>query len=164
MLGIKTSEGAHSPDKKDDVNLSDNSGGGLNFGGQSKHPLWAKQKDLECEVDWILNACTAPHPDKGDRTQPCAPQVILRVEHLAFYVLTYLNYIYHRMSRSWSADLSFKKWEEEEGMPEDHELKGAWHADYHQEEIQHNHWACWKGPAGKIVRTAGEKQLQRAAL
>lgn len=53
MLGIKTSEGAHSPDKKDDVNLSDNSGGGLNFGGQSKCPLWAKQKDLECEVDWI---------------------------------------------------------------------------------------------------------------
>lgn len=39
MLGIKTSEGAHSPDKKDDVNLSDNSGGGLNFGGQSKRPL-----------------------------------------------------------------------------------------------------------------------------
>lgn len=84
MLGIKTSEGAHSPDKKDDVNLSDNSGGGLNFGGQSKRPLWAKQKDLECEVDWILNACTAPHPDKGDRTQPCPPQVMLRVEHLAF--------------------------------------------------------------------------------
>lgn len=103
-------------------------------------------------MDWILNACTAPHPDKGDRTQPCAPQVMLWVEHLAFYVLSYLNYIYHRASRSWSADLSFKKWEEEEGMPEDHELKGAWHADNHQEGIQHNHWACWKGPAGKIVR------------
>lgn len=39
MLGIKTSEGAHSPDKKSDVSLSNNSGGRLDFGGQSEHPL-----------------------------------------------------------------------------------------------------------------------------
>lgn len=51
MLGIKTSEGAHSSDKKSDVSLSNNSGGRLDFGGQSEHPLWTKQKDLECEVD-----------------------------------------------------------------------------------------------------------------
>lgn len=50
------------------------------------------------------------------------------------------------------------------GMPEDQELKGAWRADNDQEGIQHKHCACWKGPAGKNVRKAREKQLQRAAL
>lgn len=49
-------------------------------------------------------------------------------------------------------------------MPEDQELKGAWRADNDQEGIQHKHCAYWKGPAGKNVRKAREKQLQRAAL
>lgn len=84
MLGIKTSEGAHSPDKKNAMSLSDNSGGGLDFGGQSKRPLWRDLKDSECEVAWILNACTASHHDKRDRVQLWALQVMLRVEYFAF--------------------------------------------------------------------------------
>lgn len=81
-----------------------------------------------------------------------------------FNVLSYLNSIYHRASRSWSADLSFKKWEEEEAMSEDHELKGAWHADNHQEGIQRNHRACWKGPAGKIVRNGRREAAPRSCV
>lgn len=66
------------------------------------------------------------------------------MEHLAFMFLPILTTSAIGLHDLGQLTCPSKKWEEEEEMSEDQELKGAWCADNRQEGIQHNHCACWK--------------------